>query len=313
MTTESSARCVKRWGPVVLLLAVSLLAPGCMGAWQKKADKGVHTPEAVRKSPEVWDTSQLEPDHTALARDLVGKGFYDVALVQLKTAVEKGASGVETFNLAGVCTRETGESAQSLAYFKRALALEPDNASVNNNIAILYTLMDKTKDARRHFSRAVALDPARGDYFNNFGYFLMAHGDNTGAEALFRQALALAPSNETAVNNLAICLGRQDKDSQALTLLMDHQPAEQAFYNMGCIYREGNDPVRARAMFELSRKNAPDQKIKSQKVFDRQVMNPNAPADSAPAEGMAGDVAHTIYTKKYLPGMKADNALKSKD
>ena len=237
--------------------------------------------------------------------------FYDVALVQLKAALKKDPTSVEANNLAGVCTRETGKLDQSLVYFKRALSLDPDNASVNNNMGILYTLTGKDKDALNRFKQAVALDPARADYFNNYGYFLMGREDFSGAEAAFNQALSLAPGDETAVNNLALCLGRQKKDNAALKLLMAHQPLEQAFYNMGCIYKDRNDTARARAMFDLSRKNAPGTAGEGQNIFDRQVMNPAAPSDPAPAQGMAGDVAHTIYTKKYLPGMKSDKALET--
>lgn len=302
-----------RWKSIVLLPVMALLASGCVGSLQKKNVTALDEETRARKTPEIWDTSKLEPNHIALARDLMDKGFYDVALVQLKTAMEKDKTSVDAYNLAGVCTRETGKLKQSLEYFEYALLLDSDNAPVHNNIAILYTLMQQSITARKHFERAVELDPARVSFFNNLGYFLMEREEYGEAEAIFNQGLALDPSNENVINNLAICLGHQKMDTEALKLLMAHQSLELAFYNMGCIYKLRNDTTRADAMFELSRRNSVKVGSKKQKVFDLQVMNPSAPVDSTPADGMTGDVAHTIYTKKYLSSMKSDaNALEDK-
>ena len=302
-----------RWKSMVLLPVMALLASGCVNTLQKKKVTALDEETRIRNAPQIWDTSKLEPNHIALARDLMDKGFYDVALVQLKTALEKDKTSFDAYNLAGVCARETGKLKKGLDYFEYALLLDQDNASAHNNIAILFSIMGQDTSARNHFKRAVALDPARAGFFNNLGYFLMEREEYGEAEASFNQALALEPSNDNVINNLAICLGHQKKDTEALKLLMAHQSLELAFYNMGCIYKLRNDTTRADAMFELSRRNSVKVGSKKQKVFDLQVMNPSAPVDSTPADGMAGDVAHTIYIKKYLSSMKSDaNALKDK-
>ncbi|MBI9092839.1 MAG: tetratricopeptide repeat protein [Desulfobacterium sp.] len=295
---------------MVLLLVMTVSVTGCMGALEKKNVMALDEETRNRKTPKIWDTSQLKPNHVALAKELMDKGFYDVALVQLKTALEKDKTSFDAYNLAGVCARETGKLKKGLDYFEYALLLDRDNASAHNNIAILFSIMGQDTSARNHFKRAVALDPARAGFFNNLGYFLMDLKEYGEAETRFNQALVLEPSNENVINNLAICLGHQKKDDRALKLLMEHQPLELAFYNMGCIYKLRNETSRADAMFELSRRNSAKSTAKKQKAFDLQVMNPSAPVDPTPADGMSGDVAHTIYTKKYLSSMKSDaNAL----
>jgi Tfp pilus assembly protein PilF len=297
------------WKLIAMLLVMTVSVTGCVGSMHNgKTDIKAQDQEA-----RGWDTSKLKPNHVALARDLMAKEFYDVALVQLKTAMEQGTTGPEVYNLAGVCTRETGKFKTSLDYFNRALELDKKHALVHNNLAILYAIMEKNTPARNHFMRAVALDPARAEFFNNLGYFLMNRKEYAGAEKRFNQALALEPLNENVINNLAICLGHQKKDDQALKLLMIHQPLDLAFYNMGCIYQLRNDPAKASAMFELGNRNSGKTKGKSQKAFDLQVMNPAAPIDSTPVEGMSGDVSHMIYSSKYIPAMKTDDGLESDD
>ena len=102
----------------VLPVVAAALMSGC--TW---LDRPRQSPAADRPRPDVWKTGERAPDHLALAEQLVQKGLYDVALVQLQPVLKKNIP--RAFDLAGICARETGNYAGGKAYFSSALGLAP--------------------------------------------------------------------------------------------------------------------------------------------------------------------------------------------
>ena len=66
-----------------------------------------------------------------------------------------------------------GQIDEAIVHFEKALALEPENASVYNNLGLLYWAAENPEKAGSKFTRAVDLDPGRPDYMNNLGYFYL--------------------------------------------------------------------------------------------------------------------------------------------
>ncbi len=270
---------------LLLLLATSL--SGC--TWLNSPSKPLTPPGKAQV--DVWKIDELEPDHLALARELVEKRLYDVALVQLGPAMEKKIP--RAFDLAGVCARETGDYAGAKDLFSKALALDPNNASVHNNLGLLYAMDQHPQKARKSFEKAVALDPGHPAYLNNLGFLLLSQKSYSQAETWLEKSLSLNPADLTLVNNLALCLGCLGRHDHALDLLLAHHPEEDALFNMACIYSRCNEPQKAARLIKS---------LKDRSAFDIQTKNQGLQEGA----GMPGDVANSIYEDKFRPAMKKD-------
>lgn len=283
----------------MFLIAFLPLAFGCAGKSPAQEPSGKAA--MVTQNFPGLKTENLTPNHLALAKNLVEKEFYDVALVQLQTAIKERGADAMVYDLAGVCARETGDHKTSEIYLKKARSLSPDNASVHNNLGILYSATNEPKKAGQSFRQAVILDPAMPDYMNNLGYFHLNQKQYTQAEEYFKKALDLDPDHGPALNNLIISLGLQYKDNQAMDLLLSRQDEDTAWHNMACIYTMRNQPEKAKKLLDFVRTN---QRTEKGSAFDIQARKGQTPGAKDP--GMSGDVADLIYTKKFKTSMKSD-------
>ncbi len=295
---------------VIPCFMCALICSGCIGSVKNNNNPLQHLEpeEPVMARPQVWDTENLKPNHLALAGELMDKGFHDVALVQLNLAMEQSGKSAEIYNLRGVCHRENDNLTQAEADFKKAISLDRKNGSAFNNLGILFSMTQKNDPALDCFKHAVALDPARTEFFNNLGVQQMNMKQYSNAEKSFNKSLALEPGDENAVNNLAICLGLEKKDDRAMELLLRHHTPDLAFYNMGCIYEMRSEHGKAKKMFELARERKNIREKVVEKPFAAQVLNPRAPLDPTPPDGMTGELADAIYTKKYEKKMKTTSS-----
>ena len=149
----------------------------------------------------------------------------------------------------GVLYASQRRRADAEAAYRRALALEPDNATALTNLGVLLADVDKPDDAeachrraielapddasahtnlglllqarRRHAEaeacqrRAVALAPDRAEVHTNLGNLLADHGDPREAESQLRRALDLAAEPAPALQNLGVFLAAQGRDADA--------------------------------------------------------------------------------------------------
>ena len=98
----------------------------------KRHDEGlVAAEEAVRLSPKAPGA------HVARAAALMGLGRPDDALAALKTAEKSGAAGVSYLQGKALALSAIGNQAEALALFERAVALEPNNATLRYNRAFM--------------------------------------------------------------------------------------------------------------------------------------------------------------------------------
>ncbi|MCD4719825.1 MAG: tetratricopeptide repeat protein [Desulfobacula sp.] len=282
---------------IIPLMVMVMLFPSCI-VLKKTAKNSQNQAIPAKSGQDIWETKDLKPNHLALAESLIKEGFYDVALVQLKITMD--SKNARVYDLAGVCARETENFKESKNYFKKALTINGKNASVHNNLGMLHAMTKKNDEAQKAFEQAVKLDPGRADFLNNLGYLQLSEKLYTKAEKNFKKSLALNPSDKTAVNNLAICLGMQKKDDQTMKLLLEHHGISDAWHNMACIYAMRNEPKKAKKMMDLTGTRKNDQTS----AFDIQTIKPGDPENNNSATGMPGDIADSIYTKKYYPVMK---------
>ena len=95
-----------------------------------------------------------------------------------------------------------GELEKAVAYYAKALEVEPESADLHNSIAILNAKMGHTETAVAHFGRSLELDPDNADTLNNLGNCYYLRGDTRQAAEYYARALRLAPDHREAKANL---------------------------------------------------------------------------------------------------------------
>lgn len=140
--------------------------------------------------------------------------------------------------------------AAAIGVLQEAVELDRYNSDAWQTLALAYmnqNVMDKSEKA---FRRALALDPAQADIHNNYALLLLTLERN--AEAIEHFELALQDftyrSPDLARTNLGYALfldGRHNEALDQLNTALQHTPSLcQALYNRGLVYRAlGNNDL----------------------------------------------------------------------
>jgi Tfp pilus assembly protein PilF len=235
-------------------LIVAVILCGCAG--QSAKETAPLLPPETEAQPD-WQPS-AEPDHLALARDLIRQGHHTVALRQLELAARANESDPESHYLRGLCQRETGDPAGARKSFQDAIRLDREYAPAHNGLGIVYFTNRQYPEAHKAFSKAAALNPANPDFLNNLGVLEMRTHRAKTALTRFEACLRIAPDFTRAKNNLAESLVRLGRDAAALAFLERHFPPAVACNNLGIIYERVGYPSRARGMFQRALEQDPD-------------------------------------------------------
>lgn len=232
-----------------------------MGCSLTRKDTGpqalIRTRMDFEEAAAAHEEKKEKKNHVGLARELLDKGYYEVALVQLKTAGEEQGYTAEIHHLMGVCYRETGALKNAEHHIEKAVSLDPDYAPAHNGLGLVYEMTGRRDQAREAFLMAVEKNPARPDFLNNLGFLEMRALRFKPAEACFKKSLRIFPENPAAINNLAICYGMQGREEEAFALLKKSSSPAAALNNMGVICRMKGDKKRAAALFERALQTEP--------------------------------------------------------
>ncbi|MBW1735335.1 MAG: tetratricopeptide repeat protein [Deltaproteobacteria bacterium] len=231
-----------------LCMALSMGAvAGCAGVG-RRADTDLPVTEKTSPVPEKR-ASELRPNYLALAEELIGRGFYQVALANLKEAEAGHADKARLFFLMGVCQRELGRYRQAERNFKRAIALDRGFAPAYDGLGLVFDMKREHEKARAAYRKAISINPARADFYNNLGYSLLLSDDPLGAKGYFAKALAVSPEFEKALNNMALCHVMLGEHKEALGTLKKIYSLDIAYNNLGVMYYLEQDWDKARAMY----------------------------------------------------------------
>ena len=144
-------------------------------------------------------------------------------------------------------TRE--DTARGIGYLKEALALEPEFALAQAELARAYAseadwgwapAVEGYGRARETVARALALEPDLAEGHSGMGWIRMAHDwDWRGAEASYRRALELAPGSALVLHQaslLAACMGHLDESIGIARRAVEQDPlSASAHFFLGTI------------------------------------------------------------------------------
>lgn len=126
-------------------------------------------------------------------------------LAQLLEAIKLDPDNAELNHQTAVVMRNLGEYKLSLKYFEHALTLQPKYPEARNNLGTLYLVMGKWDKAIACFKEAVSdiLYNSPQFAYNNMGYAYFKKGDYDKAIESYKLALKSSPSYTLCYSNLA--------------------------------------------------------------------------------------------------------------
>jgi tetratricopeptide (TPR) repeat protein len=163
---------------------------------------------------------------------------------EIKTVFEEGktladsgdnAQAIESFNKAlkmapdepviyaaiAKSQSELGQNEEALASYNKAIELDGYNPSYYMNKGVVLNALGKVDEAREAFKKSAELDPRNaGQTYYNLGATLVNSGDMSGAIEAFKQSIASDPNYAEAYYQLGICLsGDGEKVGDAIAAL----------------------------------------------------------------------------------------------
>jgi len=109
-----------------------------------------------------------------------------------------------------------GFFAESEAYFREVLRLQPDHANALNNLGTALFRQGRLQEAERCYRRARTLKPNDFAILNNLGNVLFEQGRLDQALRRYRKAVQLQPDSPEALMNLGVTLSELGRFDEAL-------------------------------------------------------------------------------------------------
>jgi type IV pilus assembly protein PilF len=148
---------------------------------------------ACSSTPEKSDESSRKAaeTNTALGRNYMERGQYEIALEKLKRAIANDKTYAPAHTILGVLYETIGKTEEAGVEYKLAVHYAPENGDVNNNYGAYLCAIGKREEAEKYFITAVD-DPFYSTpavALSNAGSCALARGDLDKAETFLRQSL----------------------------------------------------------------------------------------------------------------------------
>ncbi len=151
----------------------------------------------------------------------------------------------------------------SVATFRHALTLSPDDVDGHNDLGGVLLLLGRTDEGLVHLQRAAALQPNRAEMQNNLGNAVRQAGRRDEAIGYYRRALELKPNYPEAHNNLGVELAELGRHAEALphleTALAATPDNARTHANLANVLRHLRRPEEALRHYETALRLQPGQ------------------------------------------------------
>lgn len=190
-------------------------------------------------------------------RDLIRRGDFTAALAACDRDLKTQPRDFRVLTLRGIALQGLGDAKESLAAFRKALAIEPSFLPALQGAAqIEYQTGDPA--ARITLERLVAVDSSLAPAHAMLGVLAFERKDCAGTVSHFEKA-GDALANPAARWQYATCLfetGRIEDAERQFTALLEQGGGEQVRYNLGIVQLEAGKPAGAVATLEPALRSA---------------------------------------------------------
>ncbi|MDO8278257.1 MAG: tetratricopeptide repeat protein, partial [Burkholderiaceae bacterium] len=195
----------------------------------------------------------LRPDwaeaHLNLGFVLREQGHWNEAAESLARAAALDATSVDAPYLLGCLARQTGQPAQAVAHFERALALRPGFEPAVGELCQTLLQLGEADRAREAITNGLAHAPQSADLWYFLGNLQSHTGDTTQALQSYDRALTFQPDHAGVLNNQALALqalGRLDEAVQSWHAAIAARPGyAPAHANLGAALKALGDHAGA--------------------------------------------------------------------
>jgi tetratricopeptide (TPR) repeat protein len=142
-------------------------------------------------------------------------GRIEDARTAFETAVALAPRDGHAWDVLGTLLIEQGEAEKALTCFERAVDLERNDPRVAYNHAGCLRTLNRIDESASEYRRAVALKPDYAEANYNLALVEKLRGDESAAEAAFRAALRSNPAHHKAAIGLAGLVGRSGRRLEA--------------------------------------------------------------------------------------------------
>jgi predicted TPR repeat methyltransferase len=136
----------------------------------------------------------------------------------LNTALTKSKGGAELYTNLGNALQASGQLADAISSFKKALEINPDFILAQNNLGNALSLAGNNEEAINCLKKTIQQNPDHAPAYYNLGNALYSRGEQESAIKNFRKALAIDPGFSDANNNLASLLSDTGHEEEAKEL-----------------------------------------------------------------------------------------------
>ncbi len=128
------------------------------------------------------------------------------------------APATEFYRLCDVATdlAKKGRLADSIAEWKKAVAMEPDDPKARYNLGVSLQNQGQTEQAAAEYRKSIELNPDNALAYTNLGVALAGAGKFEEAIDLYQKAISVDPANAKAEANLAAALVEKGQLAQAI-------------------------------------------------------------------------------------------------
>ncbi|MBF0358169.1 MAG: tetratricopeptide repeat protein [Magnetococcales bacterium] len=116
----------------------------------------------------------------------------------------------------GVDSHQSGRLDDAVNWYRKTLAIEPENVIALSNIGSILKNQGKLEEAVANLKKAVAIQPDFADAFFNLGNAQKELGRLDEAVNCFKKTVLLKPDNADAYYNLGLVLTAQDRVEEAV-------------------------------------------------------------------------------------------------
>lgn len=136
---------------------------------------------------------------------------YRTPLTLWRDTVAKAPDNARAHNNLGNTLDDTGQEAEAMHEYERALELKPDDAMAHYNLANMLARRNRLAEAIVHYQASLRAEPGSADTHNNLGNTFALQARWAEAQVEFAAALRINPDDPVAHNNLGnalVTLGR---------------------------------------------------------------------------------------------------------
>lgn len=216
---------VRQWAHVIVGIASLLIAAFAARTGYRRLVEGRMTAAVERQLEveqavfQAWDLIGGQPGSLEITEFRHDKSSLELARRQIAKALTLDSDNVPALLAKAAYLRVSGVPEQSIEVLNIVSTLAPTEPVLSVYRALALSDLAKHEEATGHFRRALALDPNNALHYYNLGTALWRAGNLSEARATLKMAVDLNPSRVAAYMNLAAVLREQGNHKEALDIV----------------------------------------------------------------------------------------------